>query len=497
MFSKLYVAGLRKGLFEKHSTIENLFYSPVKNNSRVVSIREKVDILINNALIVTMNNERRVIPRGYVAVRGDRVLDVGAGDGSSKYVSDEVIEGRRIIVTPGFISAHTHFYGALLAGSPWFAKIEPPTDFMQNLQRIWWTLDVMLCHDEAYTAALLGSIMYAKSGVTNFFDNISAPNCIDGILDNMEKAVNEVGIRGILSFEATQRRSREEGVRGVRENERFILKNNRDPSKLVKGAIYLHASFTIYDELFYMAKEISDKTGALIAIHTEEGLVDVYHNIERYGLRPIERMYKLGFLSPKVHLVHAVQATDEELLLVKKTGAHVAHNPMSNMLNAVGVPKVPRMLELGINVGLGDDGYVFNVFDNMRAAYLIHKVWNLDPRLMTPLQVVEMATVNSAKMFHQENELGSIEPGKKADIVILKPKTPPTPVNEKTIYAHIVNVYDVDDVSTVIVDGRFVVRDQKLVNIDLEKALEQSHKVVERLWDRMLSEGRYQLDYLK
>ena len=460
-------------------------------------MREKVDILVSNSLIVTMNSERRVVPRGYVAVRDGTIVDVGVGDGKDKYTSEEVVGGGRSVVTPGFISAHTHFYGALLTGSPWFGKIEPPTDFMQNLQRIWWALDVMLCHDEAYAAALIGSLMYAKSGVTNFFDNISAPNCIDGILDSMEKAVNEVGIRGILSFEATQRRSYEEGVRGVKENERFIVKNNKDPRKLVKGAIYLHASFTVTDDLFKMAKELSEKHDALVAIHAEEGLVDVYHSIERYGVRPIERMYRLGFLSPRVHLVHAVQATDEEILIIKKTGAHVAHNPMSNMLNAVGVPKIPRMLELGINVGLGDDGYIFNVFENMRAAYLIHKVWNLDPRLMTPLQVVEMATVNAARMFHQDKELGSIEPGKRADIVVIKPRTPPTPVNEKSVYGHLVNSFTPDDVDTVVGDGRVGVKEKRFVNVDLDKALEKVHSTVERLWDKMMAEGKYQLDYLK
>ncbi len=460
-------------------------------------MREKVDILISNTLLVTMNSERRVVPRGFVAVRDGVIVDVGVGDGREKYSSEEVIDGAKTVTVPGFISAHTHFYGALLTGSPWFGRIEPPSDFMQNLQRIWWALDVMLCHEEAYAAALIGSIMYAKSGVTNFFDNISAPNCIENILDSMEKAVDEVGLRGILSFEATQRRSLEEGVRGVRENERFIVKNNKDPRKRVKGAIYLHASFTVTDDLFKLAMEVAEKHDALIAIHTEEGLVDVYHNIERYGLRPIERMDKLGFLSPRVHLVHAVQATDEEIALIKKSGAHVAHNPMSNMLNAVGIPKIPKMLELGINVGLGDDGYIFNIFENMRAAYLVHKVWNLDPRLMTPLQVVEMATVNSAKMFHQERELGSIEPGKKADLVVIKPRTPSTPVNEKTIYGHLVNSFSSDDVDTVIVDGRFVVREKKFVNLNLDKALEEVHRVVEKLWDRMLVEGKYQLDYLK
>ena len=460
-------------------------------------MREKVDILIKEALVVTMNSERRVLDGGYVAIRGNLIVDVGVGDGLDKYAPEEVIDGRKSVVIPGLQCAHTHFYGLLLTGSPWFAKIEPPTDFQQNLQRIWWALDVLLGYDEAYASALIGSILFARSGVTNFFDNISSPNTITNVLDYIEKGVSEVGIRGFISFEATQRRSDEEGFRGLEENVRFTKKNNFDESKSVKGAIYVHASFTVKDELLIKAKEYSDRYNALLAIHAEEGLVDVYHSIERYGVRPIERLYRVGFLGPRTHLVHLVNATDDELELVKKTGSHVAHNPLSNMLNAVGVAKVPEMLKMGINVGLGNDGYIFDHFENMRAAYLLHKVWRRDPRVMTPLQVFELATVNVARMFHQEDKLGSLEPGKLADVVVIRPKTPNTPVNSKTIYGHLVNTFSSKDVDTVIVNGKYVLKDGKLMNVDEEKAIEYIHRVVERLWDRLLGEGKPQLDYVK
>jgi len=460
-------------------------------------MREKVDILIYNALIVTMNSEKRVIDRGYIAIRDGVIIDVGVGDGVNKYSSEVVINGKKSVVIPGLQCAHTHFYGLLLTGSPWFEKIEPPTDFQQNLQRIWWALDVLLSYDEAYVSALMGSILFAHSGVTNFFDNISSPNTIDGVLDYIERGVNEIGIRGFISFEATQRRSDEEGFRGLLENERFIKKNNSDESKLVKGAFYVHASFTVKNELLVRAKELSDKYNALLAIHVEEGLVDVYHNIEHYGVRPVERLYKLGFLGPRTHLVHLVHTTNEELELVKKTCSHVAHNPMSNMLNAVGVAKIPEMLKMNINVGLGNDGYIFDHFENMRATYLLHKVWRRDPRVLTPIQVFEMATINVAKMFHQDMILGSIEPGKKADLVIIRPKSPNTPINSKTIYAHLINTFSSRDVDTVIVNGKFVLREGKLVNIDEEKSIEYVHRVVEKLWDKLISKGLPQIDFIK
>lgn len=460
-------------------------------------MRSKVDILISNGLIVTMNPRRDVVERGYVAISGDKIVDVGIGDGLDKHQAEIKLDARKSIVIPGLQCAHTHFYGLLLTGSPWFSKIEPPTDFQQNLQRIWWALDVLLGHDEAYASALIGSILFARSGVTNFFDNISSPCNIREILDYVERGVNEVGLRGFISFEATQRRSDQEGFEGLRENERFILKNNYDESKLVKGAVYVHASFTVKDELLLKAKELSKKHKALIAIHTEEGFVDVYHNIERYGVRPIERMKKVGFLDEYTHLVHVVHATDEELDIIRTSGAHVAHNPLSNMLNAVGVARVPEMVSLGINVGIGNDGYVFDQFENMRATYLLHKLLKRDPRILNPVQVFEMSTINVARMFHQSEYLGSIEPGKLADITITKPRAPNTPINSLTVYAHLINMINSRDVDTVIVNGKPILENNKLVNIDEEKAIEYVHKVVERLWDNLVSKGTYQHDYVR
>lgn len=460
-------------------------------------MREKVDVLISNGLIVTMNTSRDVIERGYVAIRGNMIIDVGVGDGADKYRAEEYVDARKSIVTPGLQCAHTHFYGLLLTGSPWFTKIEPPTDFQQNLQRIWWALDVLLTREEAYASALMGSMLFARSGVTSFFDNISSPNSIHGVLDYIEKGVNEVGLRGFISFEATQRRSNQEGFEGLKENERFIKKNNVDDSKLVKGAVYVHASFTVKDELLIEAKKLARRHNALIAIHAEEGLVDVFHNIERYGIRPIERLRRLEFLDEHTHLVHVVHATNSELEIIRSAKAHVAHNPLSNMLNAVGIARVPEMLKLGINVGLGNDGYIFDHFENMRAVYLVHKVWRRDPRVMTPIQVFEMSTINVAKMFHQDKDLGSVEPGKLADIAVIRPRTPNTPINSHTVYAHLVNTISSRDVSTVIVNGRFVLRDGKLTNVDEEKAVEYVHGIVERLWDRLISKGEYQLNYVK
>ncbi len=461
-------------------------------------MKDKVDILINNALVVTMNKNRDVIPRGFVAVRDGKIVDVGVGDGTSKYEAEEVIEGRRTIVTPGFVCAHTHFYGVLLAASTWFGLIEPPTDFQQNLQRIWWALDENITYDDIYAASLMGSIMFARTGTTFFKDMNSSPNSVTNGLDYIKKGAEEVGLRGYAGFCATQRRSLEEGFKIIAENERFVRETHADPKAKVRGFFAVHASFTVTDDVLIKTKELADKYGTIYAMHVEEGLIDVYHNIERYGKRPVERLRDIGFLSDRFVAVHVVQAIDEELKIIKEYGVHVAHNAMSNMINGVGVPRIQKMLELGINVAIGNDGYVFDVFDNMRSTYLVHKVVNKDPRILAPLDVIEMATINAAKALHVDDRIGSIEPGKDADIVIIRPEFVPTPLNEKTVYGHMVNTFTGHDVWGVLVEGRWVTKERKVVTVDVEDAMERAHKTIARLWDRMASmEEKYKIEYLR
>ena len=454
-------------------------------------------MLIKNGLVVTMDSKRRVLSEGYVAIDDNKIVDVGKGDPGGKYSAEEVIDARGCVVTPGFICAHTHLYGALLRASTWFAVIDPPTDFQQNLQRIWWPMDEAMNYEDAYASALIASLEFARTGTTLFKDTFSGPNAIEGVLDHIAKAVREVGIRGFIAFEATERHSREEGLRGLKENERFIAKHNADPNALVKGVFSLHASFTVSDELMRKTRELANKYKARITIHTAEGLIDVYHNIERYGKRPIERFRDVGLLGPDLIVVHAVHLIDDEIKLIKEYDAKVAHNPMSNMLNAVGVPKIPYMIELGITVGLGNDGYIFDVFENMRAAYLLHKVNLRDPRVMPPLKVIEMATVDAAKLLGVEDEVGSLEPGKKADVVIIKPEYTPTPVNENTVYGHLVNTFNGRDVWAVIVNGKIIVKERKVLTVDFEKAMEYVHEVAEKLWDRMITKKEYQVEYLR
>lgn len=450
------------------------------------------DILIKNGLIVTMDSKRRVFEEGYVGIIEDKIIEVGK-DPAGK-TAEKTIDAKGAIVMPGIICGHTHLYGILLRGSPWFVKIESPTDFIQGLQRIWWAMDEVMNYKDAYASALAASFEMMRSGVTLFADTFSGPNAIEGVLDEIEKAVLQVGIRGIIAFEATERHSRGEGERGVKENVRFIEKVRKKHDSLVTGMFSIHASFTVTDWLLKWVRELANQYKAPITIHTSEGLIDPYHNLERYGLRTFERLYKVGLLGPDLVAVHAVHVIDDELELIVKTGTKIAHNPLSNMLNAVGISPVPKMLKKGIVVTIGNDGYIFDPFENIRATYLLHKIANRDPRIITPLEAIEMATINGAKAYELENKLGSLEPGKKADIIIIKPELIPTPLNAETVYGHLVNTIDGDDVQTVIVNGKIIMENRKSLTISEKEVNKISQETTAKFWKRLLDTGKYQLD---
>jgi len=436
-------------------------------------------LLVKGGVAVTMDQKRRVIDDAGVAVVDGKIVAVGPHEDVSRgFGGDEVVDARGCIVMPGLICSHTHLYGVALRGSA--LNIEPPSDFLQILQRVWWPVDEKLTNDDAYATTLAAGIESLMNGTTCYADTYSAPNAIEGSLDQIAKASNEVGLRGIISFEATERRSADEGTRGLKENLRFIEKKGKGRSM---GMISLHASFTVSDDLILRGVEASRRHKVPLTIHVSEGPNDSYHNMERYGSRSIERLQKVGLLSPSAVLAHCVHLTEREIELIAKSSASVAHNPMSNMLNAVGVTPLLEMLDHGVNVGLGNDGYVFDMFENMRAGFLLQRVARRNPNRPSPQEVVEMCTVNAARAYGLSS-LGSIEVGKKADVIVVRPTLTATPYSG-SIYGYIVNSLRGSDVRDAVVDGQVVMKNRKLLTLDVRKAEAKVLKAMNRLWQRL------------
>ncbi len=451
-------------------------------------------VLVKGGIILTMDPHRRILSDHSVLVQDERFKAIGTtADAVRDWKADQIIDASGGIVMPGLICSHTHLYGMLLRGAA--LNIAPPSDFTQILQRIWWPVDESLTQEDAYASALVGCLEFLKTGTTTFADTYSGPNSIDGVLDKIATAVNQAGIRGLLAFEATERHSRQEGEQGVRENVRFAKKLKQTHEFRVMPLLSLHASFTITDELISLVRRLATELAVPVTIHTSEGLGDLQHNMARYGKRTVERLHDVGLLAPDVILAHCVHVNDKELDIVAESGSRVAHNPMSNMLNAVGVAPVPEMLKRRIIVGLGNDGYIFDGFENMRAAYLIHRVHTGNPNAIDAYSILEMATIRGAELYGLDKDLGSIEVGKRADLIVVKPDALPTPLNSDSVVGHLINSINGRDVTTTIVDGQVIMKDRAVLTVREDEVEKRAQDAAAELWQRLRS-AKPQVDVL-
>ncbi len=436
--------------------------------------------LIKNAFIVTGDSSNTVIPNGHIIIDGQEIEEIGKGKASPN--PGATIDAKGCVVIPGLITAHTHLYGILLRGAT--LNVEPPTDFAQILQRVWWPLDEALTLDDARASAVSASAEMLRNGSTFSADTYSGPNSIEGSLDEIAKGTEAVGIRSVLAFEMTERNNPEEAERGLKENIKFI-ETIKGKKPLTQGMISLHASFTVDDAIVSKGVDAAKKLGVPITLHTSEGLVDLYHNLERYGERTVERLHRVGVLGKRTVLAHCVHVNGRELELIAETGTRVAHNPMSNALNAVGTSPVPDMLRRGITVGLGNDGWIYDPFENMRAALTAHRLSTGNPSAIGPLEVFRMATIDGAKCYGMDKQIGSLERGKLADIVILDATRIPTPLTPDSVIGHLVNSFGGRDVRHVFVNGQHVVKDREMVLMSDEEVSEVSRKSAAALWSRL------------
>lgn len=428
-----------------------------------------------------MDRDRRVV-KGSVLTEGNEIKKVGdVGDESA----GEVIDAEGKIVIPGLVCAHVHPYRILLRGTS--LKIEPPTDFIQTLQRVWWPLDEKLSNKDAYLGVLGSCLEFLKTGTTFFAGIHSSQGSIGKSLDYVASAIEKAGLRASIAFEASERHTRAEGARGMKENIRFL--ENRRKKGLgetrVGGMVSLGASFTASDELLRHGKRVANRFDVPIVISTAEGKVDLYHNLEKHGKRTIERLRDVGLLSSNTVLAHCIHVSDDELSIIERTGAKVAHNPIGDMLNAAGVAQVLKMKGMGIPVGLGNGGYIFDAFENIRSLYLIHKSVTSDPRAISPMEALEMATIRGAELYGMGNKIGSIEPGKQADIAVINPSTLLTPLRRRNVVDHIVNTVSGSDVETVMVGGELLMQDRNIKTLDEERVMKKSKGTAEKVWKNL------------
>ena len=300
-----------------------------------------------------------------VAVEGDRVISTGPhADLRARFPGATVVEASDCVVTPAFVNAHHHMYGVLAHGIP---LEEAPAGFWPFLEDFWWPqVEDRLTHDLIAAATEWACLEMVRSGVTTFYDCLEAPYAIPGALAVEAEVVRRWGLRGVLSFEATERVKAQNGALGLRENADFIDACQAQGG-LVSGMMCFHTTFTCSADFIRRAFELAGERGARVHMHLSEGTYEPQYCLEHFGVRPVVYYARLGVLGERVLASQCVQVDAEEIGVLARRGVHVSHQPLSNCEVGGGFAPVPEMLAAGVNVALGTDGYVNNLFEVMRA----------------------------------------------------------------------------------------------------------------------------------
>lgn len=424
-----------------------------------------IDLLLKNGYIITMDSERRILANASVAITGTEIVDIGeSNELDGKHTAEEVIDCTGKVIMPGLINLHTHAPMTLFRG---YANDLPLEKW---LQKYMFPLEKQFVDEEfCYYGALLACIEMIESGTTCFADMYYYE-------DEVARATQEIGMRGVLA-ESVLKNETPDSVdfeEGLSHAEEYI-KRWRDDS-LVIPAVGPHAPYTCNDEILIRCKELADRYKVPLLIHVAETIKEIKDSMNTTGYRPVEYLGALGILDRNVVAAHCVWLTSKEMEMLRENGMKVAHNPTSNLKLGSGVAPIPELMDRGVVVGIGTDGCASNndldMIEEMRLASLLHKGTHADPTKVGAMRVMEMATIEGAKALGIGDITGSIEKTKRADIAILNlNRTHLTPFYDyapENIYSQVVYAAKSSDVETVIINGKQVMRDGRILTIDKE-----------------------------
>ena len=413
-----------------------------------------------------------------VAVEEGRLVAVAAHDVlRAQFPNAAVVDATDCVVTPAFVNAHHHMYGVLSHGIPLEAA---PAGFWPFLEEFWWPrVEDSLTHELIAAATDWACLEMVRSGVTTFYDCLEAPYAIPGALDVEADVVRRWRLRGVLSFEATERVSAENGELGLRENADFI-DASRQQGGLVSGIMCFHTTFTCCAGFIGRAFDLAAERGARVHMHVAEGTYEPEYCQQQFGMRTLAYYDHLGVLGPQVLASQCVQVEGQEIQILARRGVHVSHQPLSNCEVGGGFAPIPEMLEAGVNVALGTDGYVNNFFEVMRAAALIPKARLRDPGTMPASAVWTMGTQNGARALGID-DLGTLAPGHQADLLLVAAGLP-TPLADHNLADQLLLWRNPCDLRGVMCAGRWLLRDGEVVGVDADAVRTRVMDAAARLW---------------
>ena len=431
--------------------------------------KERADLIVTGGTVVTMDGERHIYEDGAVVLRGDMIVAVGPRSQlEARYESKQIIDAKNTLVLPGFINGHTHVPMTLFRGlhddvslNDWLYKYIFPAEAKNVTEEFvrWGTR--------------LAAAEQIRSGVTTFADMYYFE-------DAVAEETKAAGMRGVLGetfidFPAPDNKTE---AAMLDYTEKFLKKWQDDP--LIHAAVAPHSIYTCSQKTLQDASALARKYHAPILIHTAEMKKEWEDSEKQNGASPVQYLERIGVLGPDVVAAHCifVDETDRKILAQHKVGC--VHNPSSNMMIASGVAPVPEMRAAGIAVGLGTDGPAgsnndLDLMEEIDLAAKLAKITKMNPLALNAQAVVEMATIDGARALHMEKEIGSLEAGKKADVIVIS-LNEPNAVPMYDVYAQIAYSLKASDVETVVIGGRIVMRDRQLLTVKEQEAIAKARE---------------------
>ncbi|MCY3779508.1 MAG: putative aminohydrolase SsnA [Chloroflexi bacterium] len=440
------------------------------------------ELLIVNATVITLGDDPRILPNQALHIAAGRINALGEhAELEALHPDAERLDARGQYVMPGNICAHTHFYGAYARG---MAIPGPaPRDFPQILGRLWWPLDKALDRESVRASALVCLVDAIKHGATSLVDHHASPNFIGGSLDVIADAVDAAGLRAVLCYEVTDRDDMDKMHAGIAENLRFMASSATHPR--IRGTFGLHASLTLNDESLRACADAIPSDGGF-HIHVAEHEADEEDSLRRSGLRAVERLDQYGIWRDSSIAAHCVHINVSERDILRERGVWVSHQPRSNMNNGVGAADIDGLLDAGIKLCLGNDGFSNNMWAEWKAAYLLHKVANRDPRRANGMTIAQMAWRNNARLiehFFPGETVGEIAPGAVADLIFVDYQ-PFTSLTAGNLPWHLLFGFEASMVTATICAGRVLMHNRKILALDEAQIAAEALALAPGLWEK-------------
>ena len=425
-------------------------------------------ILIKNALILNPNNFEN--KKQSLLIKDDLIAEIAETIDEGNV--DKIIDAEGKILLPGLINTHTHLSMTLFRG------LADDLSLDSWLNDHIWPMEANLNGDYCYIGALLGAVELIKSGTTTFSDMYF-------YMEDVARAVEDAGIRAVLSYGMIDFGDAEKREAEIEENLQLFKSCNGMADGRIKVFFGPHSPYTASEDLLIKVRELADEYNMGIHIHVSETEKEINDSLDEKGLRPFEYLEKIGFLGPDVVAAHCVWLSDEEIKIIKKHDVKVSHNPCSNMKLASGIAPVSKLIENDICVSIGTDGASSNnnldLIEELKTASLLQKVSTLDPKVLSSDEAITMATIKGAEALGLENEIGSIEVGKKADIILIDTNSANMVPDSSSLSSNVIYSANGSNVDTTICNGKILMENKKLTVLDEQEIYDKARKAIKEL----------------